>query len=314
MRRRALLLSFLSRAFAAESVYLGLRSAGEQVVYLSAAGQVLGTVRVGQVAHHMALSPDKRRLYMTADEATATIVDIASRRRIGDISLSDNRRPRGIGVNAATGEIAIVTEQPSGLLLIDPSRRIVRKRYDTKGSGPANVTFGPAGSSWAYVSNTASGTVAAIHTGSGETKIIRTGDRPGGSTLSSDGKELYVPNQASDNIAIVDTAKQQVSANIITGKGPVSAVVDPAGKTLLYALSKERRVAFADLQQRQQTDYVLVPADPVSCSLSTDHRSVLVATTGSVYIISIASRRITAEIKPSDGFPVGAVLECGSLA
>jgi YVTN family beta-propeller protein len=294
---------------AAEPLYLALLSASGAVAYLSPSGRIVSKVPVGQNPVKMVFSPDKRYLY-TADGGNAvSIVDVSARRKIGDIPLGRYRQCRGIAVDPKTGNIAVVTGTPEQLLLIDAARRSVVKQFATGGLGSASVTFGPGGT-WVYVSNEQSGTVSAIHTVSGETKVIRTGDRPEDSILSSDGKELYVLNRESNNIAILDTTSQQMLANIIVGQGPERGALLGDGKTLVHSLRNERKVAFADTRLRRRTDYVIVPGEPVSCTLSNDKQHAIVATaTGAVYIISISTKKISGEIKTEDGSVPAVVFE-----
>jgi YVTN family beta-propeller protein len=297
MRRLAFCGLMLACLRAAEPVYVALAPASNALVYVSPEGAVEATVQIGQNPRQMAFSPDKRYVYTTGD--ALAIVDLAARRRIGDVPLGQYRRAYGVAVDPKSGRMAVTTEAPARLLLIDATRRTVLKDFDTKGKGPAMVTFGPAGA-WAYVSNTQSGTVSAINVQSGEAKIIQTGDLPLTSVLSADGKELYVLNRQSNNVAIIDTAKQQVIANILTGKGPQSGVLAKDGKTLVYILSQERRVAWADTRLRRQADYVLVPSDPVSCALAGNGEILVSTASGVIYRISISQRKITGEIRIAD--------------
>jgi YVTN family beta-propeller protein len=160
------------------------------------------------------------------------------------------------------------------------------------------VKFGP-GAKWAYVSNSSSGNVAAVNLDSGEVKLIQTGTRPEGSVLSKDGRELYVANREGASITVIDTSKQQAIANISTGKGPVRLALTPDGKTLVYALMHDKRVAFADPGTRRETGHVIVPGLPVSCSVSPDGKVAFASTeeTDTVYMISIADKKIIGEIK-----------------
>jgi YVTN family beta-propeller protein len=172
------------------------------------------------------------------------------------------------------------------------------------------VTFGP-GAKWAYVSNSSSGTVAAINVTTGETRLIKTGDRPEGSVLSKDGKELYVVNRESHNITVINTVTQLAMANIKTGKGPVRIALTPDGRTLVYALMHDKKLAFADPKQRIETDHVIIPGEPVSCSLSEDGKLAFTSseTTDMVYIVSIATKKIVGEIKPPPGSGPDPVLQ-----
>lgn len=309
MRLLVLFSLLLCALFAAEPTYLALLKGSSALVYLNSSGKVLSSVSVGQHPHELAFSLDKKYLYTTDNGImriehagkggnTVSIIDVAGRRKIGDIPLGDYYRPHGLSVHPKSGLLAVTTEGPDRLLLVDPVKRTVLKNFDTKGKTPHMVTFGPGGS-WAYVSNSQGGTVSAINVESGETKVIRTGDRPEESVLSQDGRELYVVNRDSNNITVIDTAKQQAIANIPVGKGPVRAALAPDGRTLVYALMLDKKIGFADVKQRMQIDYAIVPGEPVSCHLSEDGKTALVSTETSdtIYIISLATRKIAAEIK-----------------
>lgn len=303
----------LAAALAAEPVYLALLKGSNALTYFSPTGKVLATVPVGQHPHEMAFSPDGKYLYTTDNGVmriehagkggnTISIIDVAARRRIGVVDLGNFYRPHGIDVDAESGRIVITTELPDRLLVIDAAQRKVVRDFDTKGKASHMVTLGPGGK-WAYVSNSSSGNVAAIKLDSGETKLIPTGARPEGSVLSKDGTELYVTNRESASISVIDTATNRVAATIKTSKGPVRIALTPDGGTLVYSAMHERKVAFADPKQRKQVDYLLVPGEPVSCHLSRDGKLAFVSTetTDTVYVISVADRKIVGEIKTGEG-------------
>lgn len=322
MNRYLALLAILSYpSSAADTVYLALLKGGNALAYLSPEGKVLASVPVGQHPHEMVFSRDRKFIY-TADNGimriehagkggnSLSIIDVGARKKIGDIPLGEYYRPHGIDLSPETGMLAVTSEGPDQLLVVDPVKRKVVKHFDTKGKTPHMVTFGPKGK-WAYVSNSSSGTVSAINVETGETKVITTGERPEGSVLSKDGRELYVANREAGSISVIDTAKQQAIASIQTGKGPVRIALTPDGSTLVYALMHEKKVAFADPKQRKQTGYVIVPGEPISCTLSHDGKLAFVSaeTSDTIYMIDIAARKISGEIKLAKGSGPDPVLD-----
>jgi YVTN family beta-propeller protein len=295
------------------AAYLVLQKGASSLAYYTPDGKLIATVPVGQHPHEMKLSPDGKFLY-TTDNGTmkieepgkggnsVSIIEVQTRRKIGDIPLGDFHRPHGIDVDPKTGRLLITTELPDRLLLVDPVKRGIIKTYGTKGKTSHMVTLGPGGK-WAYVSNSSSGNVSAVNLENGDVKLIETGARPEGSVLSKDGRELYVANREGAAITVIDTAKQQAIAAIKTGKGPVRVAITPDGKTLAYALMHDKKVAFADPATRRETGHVILPGLPVSCSISSDGKFALASTeeTDTVYIISIAGRKIAGEIKTAKG-------------
>ena len=313
MKQITLFMVIASTMFAGDSVYLALMKGINSLVYLGADGKVLTSVGVGQHPHEMAFSPDRKLLY-TTDNGTMrienpglggnslSIIDVAARKKIGDISLGDRHRPHGIDVDPKSGLLAVTTEAPDKLLIIDPSIRSVIKHFDTKGKTSHMVRFGP-DAKWAYVSNSSSGTVSAINLDSGKVQLIQTGDRPEGSVLSKDGKELYVVNRESNNITVIDTAKNRAIANIPTGKGPVRIAITPDGNTLVYALMHEKKVGFASPRERRQTDYMIVPGQLVSCNISQDGKLAFVSDeeADTIFVISIPEKKIVAKFHVAAG-------------
>jgi hypothetical protein len=56
----------------------------------------------------------------------------------------------------------------------------------------------------------------------------------------------------------------------------VRIALTPDGRTLVYALTHDKKVAFADPKGRRETGYVIVPGQPLSCTLSHDGKLVLI--------------------------------------
>lgn len=286
-------------------------------------GKLLVTVPVGQHPHEMVLSKDGRRLFTTDNGTmriehagsggnTVSIVDVASRKKAGEISLGKFHRPHGIDLDASTGRLVVTTELPDQLLLLDPVKRTVVRAYETRGKTSHMVTLGP-GAKWAYVSNSSSGNVAAIELSTGEVKLIPTGARPEGSVLSRDGKELYVTNREAAKIAVIDTAKNEVTGEIQTGKGPVRIAITPDGQTLIYAAMHDQRIEFANPRTRKVLGHVAVSGMPVSLTLAPDGKLAFASAeeADSVYVISVADRKLVREIKTAAGAGPDPVLQVG---
>ncbi len=309
MTRRLCLLALTAACLIAAPTYLVLLKGTSALAWYSPEGKLLASVPVGEHPHEAVFSPDGKFLYTTDNGTmkiehagkggnTVSIIDVAKRQRVGTISLGENYRPHGIDVDKATGRLVVSCENPDGLLLVDPVSRKVLRRYDTKGKTAHMVVLGP-GAKWAYVSHSGGDTVGAVNMSTGEVKLIQTGARAEGSTISPDGREVYVGNREAATISVIDTAKNSVVATIQTGKGPVRVAVTPDGNTLVYALMHENKVAFADAKTRRQTGYVLLPNSPVSCTLSRDGSLAFASAEeqGEVHIISVKDRKLVGSIK-----------------
>lgn len=311
--RLAILLGVGAALIAAPPVYLVLQKGASSLAWYTPEGKLLETVSVGRHPHEMVLSRDGKLLYTTDNGTmriehpgsggnTVSIIDLAAKKRIAQISLGEFRRPHGIDFDPASGRLAVSTELPDKLLIIDPAKREIVRTYDTKGKTSHMVEFGPGGK-YAYVSNSSSGNVAAVRLSDGEVTLIPTGTRPEDSVLSRDGRELYVCNREAETISVIDTGKNAVVGTIKTGKGPVRIAASPDGKTIVYALMHDKQVGIADAAGRKQIATVQLQGSPVSLTLSPDGSTAFASAEedDTVYVVSVPQRKIIKTIKTKAG-------------
>ena len=185
------------------------------VGFYTAEGKRIGGVQVGVHPHEIILSPDRRYAYVSDNGIlwmtnpseggnAISIIDLKSMKKAGVISLGNYRRPHGMDVDPKTGRLVVTIENPDGLLLVDLSERKVLRKYDVQGGDPHMVTLSRDGQH-AFVSNTTTNTIAAVHLDTGKVTLIPTDARPQGGTLSRDGKRYYIANAEGNSIAIIDT-------------------------------------------------------------------------------------------------------------
>jgi YVTN family beta-propeller protein len=264
----------------------------------------IGDAKVGTHPHEVALTPDKKTLYVAdngvvwmtetgAGDNTVSIVDIASMKRTGVINLGEYRRPHGITYDPPSGHVYVTTEKPSKLLVLDPKTHKVIRTYDVKGKAPHIVTL-DRNREWAFVSNTDTGTLSAIKLSSGEVITMPCGPRPQGQAVSPDGHTLFVANSGGASISIFDMDQKARIGQIRTGKAPVRLVVSHDGKTLIYALQEARTAGIADIATRKELMEIPLGGRPVSMSLSLDGKLAYtsVQEEDEVYTISLADRKV----------------------
>jgi YVTN family beta-propeller protein len=213
--------------------------------------------------------------------------------KVGVIDLGKNRRPHGMDVDGKTGHIVCTTENPDGMILVDPVARKVIRRYDVKGEDPHMVILEPGGAH-AFVTNTATATIAAVRMSDGAVKLIPVEKRPQGGVFSKDGKLLYMTNSEGNSISIIDVGKREVVGRIGTGVGAGRAALTPDGKTLVYNLQAGKGVAFADVATRKQVKQIDLIGNPLSLTMSKDGKFVYLGIQDSdkVVIVSVEKREI----------------------
>ena len=290
--------------FAQPTLAVVEKKAGKVALY-TVEGKRLGEIEVGAFPHELAFSPDRRLLYVTGNGMlwmtdkgeggnTISIIDVVSRKKAGTIDLGNYRRPHGIAVHPRTGELFVTTENPHGLLRVDPVTRKIIRKYDVGGDSPHMVRLGPGGDT-AWVSVSGSGLVSVIDIASGaiQTKI-ETGKNPQGSVLARDGNTLYMTNSASNSISIVDVKARKVLRNIASGAGPNRIYRAPDEKTLLYSFQAGAGMGFADIASAKETTRIPLPGPPLSLSLSKDSQTAFLGIQDSdkIVVISVPQRKI----------------------
>ena len=322
MRKSAfLLLAFASALAAQKSLYLISQKAASSIAWYTPAGALLATAPVGQNPHEFVLSSDGRFLYTTDNGTmriedagtggnTVSIVDVAARKKVGEISLGRFHRPHGIDIDRRTGRLVVSAELPDQLLLIDPAARKVLRTYETKGKTAHMVTLGPE-ARWAYISNSNSANVSAVNLETGAVTLIPTGPRPEGSALARDGRELYVGNRDGSTVAVIDTSKQAVVAQIPTGKGSVRMAVTPDGRHVVCGLFHENAIEVLDAKARKSLAKIPVPDHIVSLTLSMDGKLAFASAEDkdTVFVVSLAERKLVRQIKTAPGAHPDPVME-----
>jgi YVTN family beta-propeller protein len=207
-----------------------------------------------------------------------------------------------MAIDPGSGRLAVTIENPDGMLLIDLKQRKVLRKYGVDGGDPHMVLFGPGGEP-AYVSNTATNTLAAVQLAGGKVQLIPVGARPQGGVLSHDGGRIYLTNSDGNSISIIDTAKNAVVGEIAAGKGPGRVALTPDGKTLVYNLQMGEAVGFADVASRKQTATVPLGGRPLSLTLSADGRTAYagVQDQDKVFVLSVPERKIVQVIRTPEG-------------
>lgn len=279
------------------------------VGFYDPSGKRVAGVKVGEHPHEIVYSPDRRYAYVSdngilwmtyagAGGNTISIIDLKARAKAGVIDLGENRRPHGMAVDPRTGRILVTTENPDGLLLVDPESRKVLRRYDVQGEDPHMVLLGLNGE-WAYVSNTGTNTLAAIHLESGKVTPIPVGARPQGGFVSRNGRLIYLTNSDSNSISIIETGRRRVIGTIATGKGPGRVVATPDARTLVYNLQPGQAVGFADIATQKETGQVALGGNPLSLTMSPDGKYAFagVQDQDKIFVVSIAERKIVKVIE-----------------
>jgi YVTN family beta-propeller protein len=302
-----------------------LHKGASSLGFYTASGEHVSDVAVGTHPHEIALSADGRYAYITDNGTmrieqagtggnTVSVVDLLERKKVAAISLGEFRRPHGIDLDHKTGLLAVSTELPDRVIVIDTKDRRILRTLETRGKTSHMVKWGP-DSRRVFVSNSNSADVSVVDTQTGDVKLIPTAKRPEGSALSPDGRLLYVVNREAARLTLIDTARQAAVGEIRTGKGPVRIAVTPDGRQLVYALMHDKKIGFADPARRKVLGQVALGGAPVSLTLSVDGKLAYASAQDddTVYVVSVAERRVVSKFKTAPGAGPDPVLDIGTV-
>lgn len=90
------------------------------------------------------------------------------------------------------------------------------------------------------------------------------GESPLGITVTPDGSKVYVTNSGSNNVSVIDTATNIVTATVPVGNDPVGVAVTPEGTRIYIANSGSNSVSVIDTITNTVTATVDVGNNPVA--------------------------------------------------
>jgi YVTN family beta-propeller protein len=116
--------------------------------------------------------------------------------------------------------------------------------------------------------------------------------------LEDVGRYVFVPNRASADVAVIDTAVDAVVARVPVGKVPHQVVVAEASAKLVASNTEDDTVSIVDLKTLAVEATLRLDATPEHMALSPDGALLAVGNiaAGSVSLVSLAERREVARV------------------
>ena len=256
------LLGLGSTTVPAETLLVVRKSAGAVDFVDPGSGLTLSSVAVGFAPHEISRSPDGRFAavsnYGTREEpgATLSVLDLEHPRELRRIELGAWRRPHGI-VWYAQDRIAVTTEEPAALLVVDPraARVITQVPTEQAGSHMVAVISDPLR---AFVTNRVAGSTTVIDLASGRKLAdVPTGAGSEAIAVTRDGREVWVAAREAGTITVLDAQTNGVLATFSVPGQPIRIVMTSTGTALVSCAGSGEVVAF-DARNRRQTGRVLV--------------------------------------------------------
>lgn len=175
---------------------------------------------------------------------------------------------------------------------------------------PRNIVFSPAGDVF-YVSDSSLGTVSVIHTADLRTlRTLPVGFGAFGTTLSKDGSQFYVNNQAASTVTSYDLQKNYVRAVVPGFAQPRQGVrLSPDGKTLYVTNFLGDKITIVDTATDKITGEIKGFNKLRAISVSADGNIIFAANSGSdtLAVVDVGQQAIVTTI-PVGQEPYGAAL------
>lgn len=272
------------------------------------------------VPHELLLSRDRKRAFIPIYGGgihgrnpnpghLLSIVDIESRRHIGDIDLSPLRAPHGLA-HGADGLIYLTCEDSGVVALIDPERETVADTIDTQSRNCHRLAMTP-DYNRIYTENEEDASISVLDVKSRKfLRHIATPRPLAGIAASPDGRMVVAVDDEQPALFVIDPRTDEIVRETpLTGHREAAQIArfSPDGRHLLVTSLKEGVVSLLDDTLSAQAT-LHVGEGPMDAAFHDDGLTLLVANqrSGTISVIDLAAMRVT------DTFPAGT--GCETLA
>jgi YVTN family beta-propeller protein len=280
---------------AGPKVYVGLFKDDAVAVIDTAQNKVIATIPVPKGPHGLVITPDGRKVYVSSDGAsTVSVIDTATDKVAGSIEVGAN--PHGLAMSADGKRVLVSAFGTNRSLVIDTAAdRIVGEVAVPQ---VHNGTLSADGSR-AYVASQKQGEAAIVildlktMARAGAVPLDKT---PRALDLSPDGKRLYFTLAGVNAVQVLDTATNQVVAQIAVGAHEAPFTAD--GRWALAVSQGPGEIGVLDVATGTVAGTVTVGKLPHWVTSTSDGRTAYVSNEGSneVSVVDLAKRTVVATI------------------
>lgn len=189
--------------------------------------RILGTIPTGRGPTGLTFSRDGRFAYVSNQgDRTVQVIDTGSHTVIKTIPVGSNPHFLVLGPD---GRIWGCNTGGNDIYVIDPNSQSIAASL-VLGPAPQQIAFaykGIAGPN-AYITVAGTNEVMVVGTEGGTLQVrerIPAGDRPNGIWANSQGTRVFVVNEVSNDLRVIDTGTSQTIAKVEVGRKPIRVVV-----------------------------------------------------------------------------------------
>jgi YVTN family beta-propeller protein len=238
------------------------------------------------------------------DGSNIAVIDIASRRIVGNVDFGHGVRPHCAKFGPKNGLLYVSTELDNSISIVDPKTLKVIGSVPT-GQPESHMFAITNDGRRAYSTNVGPGTVSVLDLEARKTlKVIPVASNVQRISISMDDKWVFTSDQAKPRLAVISTASDTVEHWVdMPGIGYGTAPT-PDGKWLVVALPDVNKVAVIDLQTLRVVHTIDVPASP---------QEVLIRPDGEIAYVSCDRSGKVAAIRTSD-WKAESLIDAGKYA
>ena len=282
-----------------------------------ASGQQVATVAEnipGVHGHEIIASSDGRTAWMPIYGSTGVgrpgtdghemlVIDLPSRKIIGNVDFGHGVRPHEPVLNPADGLLYITTELDKAITIVDPKTRKIVGSIPT-GAEESHMLVLSHDGKRGYTANVGPGSVSVLDIPNHKLlAVIPVSGKVQRIAISNDGHYVFTSDQTKPQLAVIDTATNHVKTWVpLPGTGYGTAPT-PDGHFLLVCVPGVNQVAVVDLSTMQVVRKIDVPATPQEILIQPATHTAYVScnTSGQVAQIDLAQWKVAKLINAGKG-------------
>jgi YVTN family beta-propeller protein len=293
----------LQSAIAASAQTLLVVNQGDTSVSIidPAAGREVAAVAektTGVHGHEVAVAGDGRTAFVPIygsagvglpgiDGHDMLVVDVPSRKIVGDIDFGHGVRPHLPVFDPVSGMLYVTTELDNSITIVDPKTRKITGSIPT-GAPESHMLVISHDGRRGYTSNVGPGSVSVLDMiGRKTIAIIPVSGKVQRISISADDKLVFTADQTKPKLAVIDTSTNRVRSWVaLPGLGYGSAAT-PDGRWLLIAIPSENQVAVVDLAHMEVSRRIDVGSKPQEILIRPDGKVAYVSCAGDGNVAAI---------------------------
>jgi DNA-binding beta-propeller fold protein YncE len=271
------------------------------------AGRQIATVpEDGITGHEVVASADGRLAFVPiygnsgvgkpgTDGSNMVVIDIAGRKRVGNVDFSHGVRPHCAVIGPKDGLLYVTTEIDQTVTIIDPHSLKIVGTIPT-GQPESHMLALTADGRRGYTANVGPGTVSVLDMEARKTvAVIPVSGQVQRISVSVDGRSAFTADQTRAQLAVIDTSTNKVKTWITLPAPGYGTASTPDGRWLVIAVPGANKVAVVDLGTMNVSHLIDVPAAPQEIIVRPDGRVAYASCDASHKIAAIRTSDWTVE-------------------